>query len=89
MIFARDNASRVRFRGSGDQILLAARSDEKGEGKEEVPMISNNGDVEIAFNGYRALPRPGCSQRDRKGPGVRIENDGKLPLRHLPPRRRR
>ena len=38
MIIARDNASRVRFKGSGDQILIAARSDEKGEAKEEIPI---------------------------------------------------
>lgn len=51
MILARDNANRVRFRGSDDQILLAARSEEKGEAKEEVTMVPDNGDVEIAFNG--------------------------------------
>jgi DNA polymerase-3 subunit beta len=51
MILARDNANRVRFRGNGDQIVIAARSEEKGEAKEEVPMVASNGDVEIAFNG--------------------------------------
>jgi len=51
IILASDNAYRVRFKGDGDQILLSARSDEKGEAKEEVPMISSDGDVEIAFNG--------------------------------------
>jgi DNA polymerase III subunit beta len=51
MILARDNANRVRFKGDGDQILLAARSEEKGEAKEEVPIVSQNGDLEIAFNG--------------------------------------
>ncbi|CAN5366750.1 DNA polymerase III subunit beta [soil metagenome] len=51
MILARDNANRVRFRGNGDQIIIAARSEEKGEAKEEVPMVPSNGDVEIAFNG--------------------------------------
>ena len=69
MIFAKDNASRVRFKGSDDQILLAARSDEKGEGKEEVPMISSNGDVEIAFNGKYVQDALGAIE----GPGVRIE----------------
>lgn len=69
MIFARDNASRVRFRGEGDQILIAARSEEKGEAKEEIPMISNNGDVEIAFNGKYV--QDVLSAID--GPGVRIE----------------
>ena len=51
MILARDNAFRVRFRGEGDQILIAARSEEKGEAKEELAMVPHNGDVEIAFNG--------------------------------------
>lgn len=69
MIFARDNASRVRFKGADDQILLAARSDEKGEGKEEVPMISQNGDIEIAFNGKYVQDVLGAIE----GPGVRIE----------------
>ncbi len=69
MIFARDNASRVRFKGDGDQIVLAARSEEKGEGKEEVPMISSNGDVEIAFNGKYVQEALGPIE----GPGVRIE----------------
>ncbi|MCC7229161.1 MAG: DNA polymerase III subunit beta [Fimbriimonadaceae bacterium] len=69
MILARDNANRVRFRGSEDQILLAARSEEKGEAKEEVPMIADNGDVEIAFNGKYV--QDALSQM--RGPGVKIE----------------
>jgi len=69
MIFAKDNASRVRFKGSGDQILLTARSDEKGEGKEEVPMIANNGEIEIAFNGKYVQDALSAIE----GPGVRIE----------------
>jgi DNA polymerase-3 subunit beta len=69
MIFAKDNASRVRFKGSDDQILLAARSDEKGEGKEEVAMISTNGDIEIAFNGRYVQDALSAIE----GPGVRIE----------------
>jgi len=51
MILAKDNANRLRFKGEGDQIVIAARSEERGEAKEEVPMIPRNGDVEIAFNG--------------------------------------
>ncbi len=69
MILARDNASRVRFKGGEDQILIAARSEEKGEAKEEVPMVSNNGDVEIAFNGKYVQDALGPIE----GPGVRIE----------------
>lgn len=51
MILAKDNANRVRFKGEDGQILLSARSDEKGEAKEEVPMVAMNGGIEIAFNG--------------------------------------
>lgn len=69
MILARDNANRVRFRGHGDQILLAARSEEKGEAKEEVPMIASNGDIEIAFNGKYVQD----ALSPIHGPGVKIE----------------
>ncbi len=69
MILARDNANRVRFKGEGDQITLAARSEEKGEAKEEVPMVASNGDVEIAFNGEYV--RDALNAID--GAGVRIE----------------
>jgi DNA polymerase-3 subunit beta len=69
MILARDNANRVRFKGSGDQVIIAARSDEKGEAKEEVEMISQAGDVEIAFNGKYVQD----ALDPIEGPGVRIE----------------
>lgn len=69
MILAKDNANRVRFKGQGDQILIAARSEEKGEAKEEVLMVSQNGDLEIAFNGKYVQDALGPIE----GPGVRIE----------------
>jgi DNA polymerase-3 subunit beta len=69
MILARDNANRVRFRGADDQILLSAHSEEKGEAKEELPMIGQNGEVEIAFNGKFVQDALGPIA----GPGVRIE----------------
>ncbi|AIE87991.1 DNA polymerase III subunit beta [Fimbriimonas ginsengisoli] len=69
MILARDNANRVRFKGAGDQILIAARSEEKGEAKEEVDMVSQNGEVEIAFNGKYVQD----ALQPIEGPGVRIE----------------
>lgn len=69
MILAKDNANRIRFSGSDDQLLLSARSEEKGEAKEEVPMISNNGDIEIAFNGRFVEQALGAIE----GEGVRIE----------------
>ncbi|MDR3687867.1 MAG: DNA polymerase III subunit beta [Fimbriimonas sp.] len=69
MILARDNANRVRFKGEGDQILMAARSEEKGEAKEELLMIPSNGEVEIAFNGKYVIDALAAID----GPGVRIE----------------
>jgi len=69
MILARDNANRVRFRGADDQILIAARSEEKGEAKEEVPMVSDNGEVEIAFNGKYVQD----ALTQIRGEGVKIE----------------
>lgn len=51
MILARDNANRVKFRGEGERVVISARSEDKGEAKEEVTVVSKNGDVEIAFNG--------------------------------------
>jgi len=55
MILARDAANRVRFGGNGMQVIISARSDEKGEAKEEIPAIMENGDIEIAFNGRYLL----------------------------------
>lgn len=69
LILARDNAFRVKMTGHGDQVLLNARSDEKGEAREDVEALAQNGEVEIAFNGnfIRDALAP------VKGPGVRIE----------------
>lgn len=69
MILARDNANRVRMTGNGDNLLLSARSEEKGEAKEEVPMVPSNGDVEIAFNGKFVQD----ALQPIKGPGLRVE----------------
>jgi DNA polymerase-3 subunit beta len=69
MILARDSANRVRFKGEGDQIELSARSEEKGEAKEDVAMVAANGDVEIAFNGKYVEDALAAIH----GPGVRIE----------------
>jgi DNA polymerase-3 subunit beta len=69
MILAKDSANRVKFKGDGDQIIISARSEERGEAKEEVPMIPNNGDVEIAFNGRYVLD----ALKSIDGPGIRIE----------------
>ncbi|RYG16852.1 DNA polymerase III subunit beta, partial [bacterium] len=69
MIFARDNANRVRFKGDGDQIVIAARSEDGGESKDELAMIGEQGDVEIAFNGKYVRDVLDAIE----GPGVRVE----------------
>jgi DNA polymerase-3 subunit beta len=69
MVLARDNANRIRFRGADDQIVIAARSEEKGEAKEEVPMVAQDGDIEIAFNGRYVVD----ALKAVSDPGVRIE----------------
>lgn len=51
MIMARDSANRVKFKGEGETIIVSSRSEDKGETREEVPTVSRNGDLEIAFNG--------------------------------------
>jgi DNA polymerase-3 subunit beta len=69
MIIARESSDRVRFKGDGDQIVIAARSETQGEAKEEVVMVAENGDVEIAFNGRYVAD----VLNTLTGPGVRIE----------------
>jgi len=69
MILARDNANRIRFKGADSQLLLSAHSEEKGEAKEEVPMVASNGDIEIAFNGKFVEQALGAIEDE----GVRIE----------------
>lgn len=76
LILAKDNANRVKFKGLGEQILLSARSDEKGEAKEEVPMLSVQGDVEIAFNGKYVMDFLSAIESLKKDDavlGVRVE----------------
>ncbi len=51
LILARDSAFRVRFGGTGMQLVISSRSEEKGEAKEEIPAVMENGEIEIAFNG--------------------------------------
>jgi DNA polymerase-3 subunit beta len=69
MILAKDNANRVRFKGEEGQVLISARSDEKGEAKEEVAMVGSNGGIEIAFNGKFVQD----ALAPINGVGVRIE----------------
>lgn len=69
LLLARDSANRVRFQGLGDQITLSARSEERGEAKEEVAAVNKNGDVEIAFNARYVLDALNAMKSD----GIRAE----------------
>ncbi|MBA4292837.1 DNA polymerase III subunit beta [bacterium] len=69
MILARDSANRIRFSGQGEKIVISARSEDKGEAKEEVAMVSKNGDVDIAFNGRYVIEALNALE----GEGVRAE----------------
>jgi len=69
MIIARDSASRIRFKGEDGQIFISAHADEHGEAKEELAMISDNGDISIAFNGKYVQEVLGVLG----GAGVKIE----------------
>lgn len=50
LILAKDNSNRVTLSAKGETLLISARSEDRGEGKEELPIISQNGDLDIAFN---------------------------------------
>ena len=69
MIVAKDSANRLRFKGDEETLLIAARSEEKGDAKEELNMISNNGELEIAFNGKYVLD----ALEPITGPGIKVE----------------
>lgn len=69
MIVAKDSANRLRFKGNEETLLIAARSEEKGDAKEELAMISTNGELEIAFNGKYVLD----ALEPISGPGIKVE----------------
>lgn len=69
LIVARDSANRIKFKGDGETLFITARSEEKGEAKEELTIVTQNGDVEIAFNGGYVRDALGPIA----GPGVKVE----------------
>lgn len=69
LILARDNANRIRFKGEGERVVISARSEDKGEAKEEVTVVSKNGDHEIAFNGRYVVD----ALKSMSGDGIRAE----------------
>lgn len=69
LILARDNAFRVRFSGQPDKITIFARSEDKGEAKEEISAITNNGEIQMAFNCRFVLDALGALNSE----GVKVE----------------
>ncbi len=69
MILAKDTANRIRFSGHGDKVVISARSEDKGEAKEEVSVVGKNGDLEIAFNGRYVMD----ALQAMKSDGIRAE----------------
>ncbi|MCW5940786.1 MAG: DNA polymerase III subunit beta [Fimbriimonadaceae bacterium] len=69
LIIARDAAFRVIFSGQANEILISAKSEERGEAKEELPMVGTGGDIKIAFNGKYVLD----ALEPIKAPGARVE----------------
>lgn len=55
LVIGKDNANRIRFCGKDDRVLISARSEDRGEANQEIPAISRNGELEIAFNGRYIL----------------------------------
>lgn len=68
MILAKDTANRIRFSSDGEHLQIAARNEE-GEAKEEVQVVSKNGEIDIAFNGRYVLDMLNSMQTD----GIRAE----------------
>jgi DNA polymerase-3 subunit beta len=54
-VLAKDNSQRVVLRSDGDMVLLNAKSEGVGEVKEELQIVKEGDDVEIAFNGKYVL----------------------------------
>lgn len=75
LIVARDAANRLKFKGEGETIVISARSEERGDAKEELHMVAQNGDVEIAFNGkyVQDAVEPIIRFSGSGGPGARVE----------------
>ncbi|MDX2064152.1 MAG: DNA polymerase III subunit beta [Fimbriimonadaceae bacterium] len=68
IIVSGDNRQ-IRLKGSDNQLVVSARSADRGESKEVLPIIAQNGDIELAFNGKFLLD----FLNSVSDPGVRIE----------------
>lgn len=55
LILAREDSNRIILRSEGDTVYLTAKSIGLGEGKDEVSVVKEGDDIEIAFNGKYLL----------------------------------
>ncbi|MBS1717773.1 MAG: DNA polymerase III subunit beta [Armatimonadetes bacterium] len=69
LILAKDNNDRLEFKGTNDRVTIIAQSEGRGLAKEEVEMHSNNGDINIAFNGKYVNDL----LQVLDGPGIRVQ----------------
>ncbi len=69
VVLARESALRVVLKSDGDHVTLSARSEGLGEGKEELQIVKEGNDLEIAFNGQYLLD----ALKPIQSPGVALE----------------
>lgn len=68
-VLARESAQRVVLKSDGDHVIMNSRSEGIGEGKEEMEIVKEGSDLEIAFNGRYLLDALGPIDT----PGVALE----------------
>ncbi|KAA0229098.1 DNA polymerase III subunit beta [Fimbriimonadia bacterium ATM] len=68
-VLARESAQRVVLKSDGQVATLVTRSEGIGEGKEEISIVNEGEDIEIAFNGRYLLDAIGPIE----GQGVALE----------------
>ncbi len=80
LIIGRDNANRVRFSGGEESVVLSAQCEEKGNAKEEIPVVSKNGEIDVAFNGKFLLDV--LSSMDEDGIKIQLNDASSAALVH-------
>lgn len=68
-VLAKESAERVVLRSENDNLVIHARSEGLGEGKEEMQIVKEGDDIEIAFNAKYLLD----ALHPVKSPGVYLE----------------
>lgn len=68
-VLAKESAQRVVMKSDGDHVTMSSRSEGIGEGKEEMEIVKEGQDCEVAFNGGYLLDSLGPIRT----PGVALE----------------